>query len=290
MLAPSTILNKLAMILALSATAAVADVRNIPMIVPFSAGGPTDQIWRAMEPAVNQELAVQGLKLVTEYKPGAGAMVAANHIAQASTTTVGIFSTALVIAPNVNPQAANFKPQDFVLVAYAGSVNMVVVSNKYQTRDSLVRACQQDSVTYGSSGIGSATHLFGELVAQELKCKPAIHVPYKGMSAAAPDLQAGRIDFLVDFATSATAPKLDVDVDRFPLENWHVVVANASADAQDLAKIQKAFDAIKKNSTAVKEIQQRTGVQNLGANKDTSWLHRQFHAFQKFVTSHINKI
>lgn len=267
----------------LFATLAHADIRFIPMVVPFSAGGPTDQIWRATEAAVNHKLYQHGLKLVTEYRPGAGGLIAANHVAQASTTTLGIFSTALVIAPVVNPGAVKFKPSDLTLVSYFGRVSMVAVSTKHQSLQSLQQACKQGSVNYGSSGVGSATHLFGQLMSNKIECSSAVHIPYKGMAAANPDLQSGRLDYVVDFATSATAPKLNIDLDQLPIENWHVFVANSAADYTDLTILQKTFDSIKKDAVTVDKIQQQTRINLLGAHRSNQWFLEQFELARKLL-------
>ena len=263
---------------------AYANTRLIPMVVPFSAGGPTDQIWRATEVAVNHKLHSHGIKLVTEYRPGAGGLIAANHVAQANTTTLGIFSTALVIAPVINPGVVTFKPADLTLVSYFGRVSMVAVSTKHQSLQSLKQACDQGLVNYGSSGVGSATHLFGHLVSNKIGCKSAVHIPYKGMATASPDLQSGRLDYLVDFATSATAPKLDIDLDQLPIENWHVFVANSAADPSDLAALQQAFDSVKKNSVVVDKIQQQTRITHLADRKSNQWFLEQFGLVQKLVS------
>jgi hypothetical protein len=255
------------------------------MVVPFAAGGPTDQIWRATEAAVNHKLYPHGIKLVTEYRPGAGGLIAANHVAQASAATLGIFSTALVIAPAVNPGAVKFKASDLTLVSYFGRVSMVAVSTKHQSLQSLKQACKQGSVNYGSSGVGSATHLFGHMMSNKIKCSSAVHIPYKGMSAANPDLQSGRLDYLVDFATSATAPKLDIDLDQLPIENWHVFAANSAADPADLEVLQKAFDAIKKDPAIVDKIQQQTRITQLASHRSNQWFLEQFDVVQSLVST-----
>lgn len=264
-------------------TTSWAETRSVAMIVPFAAGGPTDQLWRVIEPHVNQELSRHSIKLVTEYRPGAGGMIAANSVAQATRTTVAIFSTALVIAPVINPAAVQFAPRDLVLVAYAGHSDMWVLSARHQSVAELQMACRSGAVTYGSSGMGSATHLFGHLVSQRLRCGQATHVPYRGQAATVPDLQAGRLDYVVDFAGSQSARRLQFEWDNMPLQNWHVIVANATADAQDLVRLQQAFAAVKADAARVADIQQRFLVAKFAEERSTAWLQDQFVQFAKFV-------
>ena len=280
-----TIWNKIAAcVLATAAvTASWAETRSVAMVVPFAAGGPTDQLWRVIEPHINQELSRHSMKLVTEYRPGAGGMIAANSVAQATRTTVAIFSTALVIAPVINPAAVQFAPRDLVLVAYAGHSDMWVLSARYQSAAELQMACTSGAVTYGSSGVGSATHLFGHLVSQRLRCGQATHVPYRGQAAAVPDLQAGRLDYVVDFAGSQSARRLPFEWDGMSLQNWHVIVANATADAQDLVRLQQAFAAVKADPVRVADIQQRFSVARFAEERSTAWLQDQFVQFARFV-------
>lgn len=280
-----TIWNKIAgaVLALLTVSVTWADTRSVAMVVPFAAGGPTDQLWRVIEPHVNQELAQHNIKLVTEYRPGAGGMIAANSVAQATRTTVAIFSTALVIAPVINPAAVQFGAKDLVLVAYAGHSDMWLLSSRHQSVAALQMACASGTVAYGSSGVGSATHLFGYLVSQRLGCGQATHVPYRGQAAAVPDLQAGRLDYVVDFAGSQSAQRLAFEWDNMPLQNWHVVVANATADAQDLRRLRQAFAAVKSDPVRVAEIQQRFAVTRFADDRGTAWLHDQFVHFAKVV-------
>lgn len=280
-----TIWNKITVtVLALSALCVSwAETRSVAMVVPFAAGGATDQLWRVLEPHVNQELSRYNMKLVTEYRPGAGGMIAANSVAQATRTTVAIFSTALVIAPVVNPGAVQFAPRDLVLVAYAGHSDMWLLSAKHQSLSELQTACGHGPVTYGSSGVGSATHLFGHIIGQRLRCEQVTHVPYRGQAAAVPDLQAGRLDYVVDFAGSQSAKRIAFDWGTVPLQNWHVIVANASADSKDIARLQQAFAAVKSDPARVAEIQQRFAVTRFADERSTAWLQDQFVHFAKFV-------
>jgi hypothetical protein len=282
---PGTIWSKFVLVCALLAGTVQAEVRNIPLVVPFSPGGPTDQIWRSLEPHVNQELMVHKIKLVTEYRTGAGGLIAANHVATAPTTTLGIFSIALAVAPVINPAASRFQTQDLSLVAYVGNIDMVATSNRFKTHAEFRSQCQARSLSYGSSGIGSATHLFAVMLLEQSQCKPAVHVPYKGMSQAALDSRSGQLDFLIEFANSVSGTVLDIDLGAMPLENWHVIVANAGADAQDTVLIRRAFDAVKKNPVLVNDLQHRLNTKNLASVRDNIWLRNQFVSLARLVRS-----
>lgn len=285
MSAPNTIWNKLLItaVLCISATVSLAQERTISVLIPFSAGGATDRLWRAIDPLINARLAANGIKLVPEFVLGGGGMIAASRIVNSKETTIGIFSTALAISPVMNSAFRNFPLDQLVLVSYGGYVNMTAISAKHANKKELADACKKNSINFGSGGIGSASHLFGELVVRDLGCKPANHIPYKGSVAAKPDLVAGRLDFVVEFGSTPSAQILDIDLSQYSIENWFVVVASAGANEQDVEAIRRAFDAVKKDPN-IRLIEQKANVLRLDRTHDTRWLQQQFEIFRKFIT------
>jgi tripartite-type tricarboxylate transporter receptor subunit TctC len=260
------------------------------VIIPFSAGGPTDQLWRTIEPPLNDRLAKHGIKLITENLPGAGGAIAANKIAETSDRLIlGFFSPSLAIAPVTNPDSVRYNATTIRLVGYAGALEMIVVSPL--SRSDFEKKCKNNTVFFGSSNVGSTSHLLGTVVAKEMNCRDPVHVPYKGISAVYPDLLAGRIDYLVDFDSSASSQlvsgrinKLFSMNDRFPnnLENWHVLISNNSSNPA-IEIIQREFQNLKNDKAFVENLEKTLKIKNFSVIKNQQWLIKDFEVYKKFI-------
>lgn len=84
-------------------------------------------------------------------------------------------------------------------------VLLVRAQSPYQTLEQYVTAAKTKPVRYGSSGIGSANHLFGEMLKIEGKAPQHDHIPYQGSAPAMQDLLGGQIDSLLDPITTNVA-------------------------------------------------------------------------------------
>lgn len=263
----------------------------IEVIVPFSPGGPTDQLWRLIESQINQKLIQYGIRLSTENIPGAGGSIGTNRLVLDDRPKLGFFSPALVIAPNTIPESVKYKPDNFRLVAYAGESQMLMISS-LQNLDEFKQRCNQRPVLFGSSGVGSISHLFGQIVGEHLACKKLIHVPYKGLSQTYSDLISGRIDYIVDFKITSKQLIDSGQVNQITSINdklknnlgvWHVLVANKQIDDKTLEIIKKAFDDLKKNEPIVKNLEKISGVTDFKMQKTDRWLQSQFDNYKKFM-------
>lgn len=268
----------------------VSLAKNISVFIPFSPGSPTDQLWRAIEPELNERLKKHDIKLITENVPGAGGAVAGNRIVDTTDRLIlAFYSPALVIAPAMNPDVVRYNKDSFRLIGYAGSTEMIVVSSL--TLAQFTKKCKNERLTFGSSNIGSTSHLIGTVIGKELKCIDVLHVPYKGQAAAYPDLAAGRIDYLVEFAITGE-PKVSAGqinklfaVDkRFSkeLENWHVFIANR-VDSPDYTIIKKEFENLKKDKVFVEQLEKSYYIKNFSEIKNEQWFKNEFEVFEKFV-------
>jgi tripartite-type tricarboxylate transporter receptor subunit TctC len=79
---------------------------------------------------------------------------------------------------------------------------LVRANSPYQTLAQYVNAAKSKVLRYGSSGIGSANHLFGELLKIDGKANEHDHVPYQGSAPAIQDLMGGQIDSVFDPVTT----------------------------------------------------------------------------------------
>ncbi len=192
-----------------SATAQTYPSRPITMIIPFAAGGPTDVLARLVGQRMGEVL---GQQIIIENVGGAGGMTGGLRVAQAPSDgytmemgTVGTHAQnqTLYKRPLYNASA------DFTPVALIAEVPVVLIVRKDMPVNNLKEFIEyakknQDRMSYGSAGTGSATHL-ACIVLDAAMGTHVTHVPYRGTGPAMGDLQAGRIDYLCDIVTTAKA-------------------------------------------------------------------------------------
>jgi tripartite-type tricarboxylate transporter receptor subunit TctC len=183
--------------------------RPITMIIPFAAGGPTDVLGRLVGQRMGEVL---GQQFVIENVGGAGGMTGALRVAQAAPDgynivlgTVGTHAQNQTLYKRPLYNAAN----DFTPVALIAEVPTALIVRKDLPVSNLKEFVEyakknQDKMSYGSAGTGSATHL-ACVVLDVAMGTHITHVPYRGTGPAMGDLQAGRIDYLCDIVTTAKA-------------------------------------------------------------------------------------
>jgi tripartite-type tricarboxylate transporter receptor subunit TctC len=169
------------------------------LIVPFPAGGSADVQSRLIAEAL---AAVVGEPVVVDNRPGAGGNIAAAEAARAepdgttlflATTGTHATDASLYKDPGFDPvkdfaplTLVTFNPQVIVAAPHYGNLSL----------EGLVARLKGDGgASFGSSGIGSATHIAGELF-NRVAGTDLVHVPYRGQGPALTDLIAGRIDVM----------------------------------------------------------------------------------------------
>jgi tripartite-type tricarboxylate transporter receptor subunit TctC len=186
--------------------------RPITMIIPFAAGGPTDVLGRIVGARMGEVL---GQQVVIENVGGAGGMTGSARVAQSApdgyTIALGTVGT------HAQGQSLYKKPlynaaTDFTPVALIAEVPIVLIARKDFPAGNLQEFVDytkknQDKITFGSAGTGSATHL-GCVVLNTAMGTNITHVPYRGTGPAMQDLQGGRIDFLCEVVSTAK-PQID---------------------------------------------------------------------------------
>ena len=192
---------------AATATAEVYPERPIRILVGFAPGGGTDTTARA----IGQRLAAAlGQPVVVDNRPGAAGNIAADIVAKSDpdgyTLLMGTIA-ALAINPTLFGNLPFDPVRDFAPITQAvNSTNVLVVHPGVQAAGvkeliTLAKAAP-GKLLYGSSGIGGAGHLAGELFSA-LAGVRMTHVPYKGGGPVMIDLLAGHVQCV--FATAATA-------------------------------------------------------------------------------------
>jgi tripartite-type tricarboxylate transporter receptor subunit TctC len=180
--------------------------KPINVIVPFPAGGSTDNTARAVMAALSRQL---GQNIVIENVSGASGVVGMNKLirspADGYTLGIGTIGTH-VIVPALSKKApydavANFEP-----IGMIGSAPMTVITKpgipaKNLTEFAKYLQTNKDKVSYGSAGVGSMAHYGCVMFLSALKVD-VTHVPYRGTAPAITDLMGGQIDFVCDQPTA----------------------------------------------------------------------------------------
>jgi tripartite-type tricarboxylate transporter receptor subunit TctC len=171
--------------------------KTIAILVPFPAGGSADLSARLLAERLKTVL---GQPVVVENKPGAGGNLAAAEAARARgdghTLFIGTNGTQ-TINQSLYRHLSYDPVADFTAIGMMWSAPHLVVVHPAipaQSLDGFIAyaRARPGELSYGSSGIGSSTHLFGEM----FKARTGIdmvHVPYRGQAQALEDLIGGRI-------------------------------------------------------------------------------------------------
>jgi tripartite-type tricarboxylate transporter receptor subunit TctC len=187
--------------LALPARAGEYPDHAIKMIVPFAAGGGTDVIARIIAQNLN---AKWGQPVVVENQPGASGAIGTRAVMNAAPDgyTLLMASTGALMA--VSAAAGTDGPFDvskyLTPIAIGAAPPYLLVANPtlpVKTTAELIKYAREkpDGLTFGSSGVGAASHLSGLLFASDTGIK-MLHVPYKGTGPAVTDLLGSRIDLM----------------------------------------------------------------------------------------------
>jgi len=175
------------------------------ILVPFAPGGAPDIIARTLGAKAAEGL---GREVMTENRTGAGGNIAMEAGAKAPPDghTLLMCTFGCATNPFLFDKLA-WQPKDLAPVMIAGRVpNVLVVHPSLAARTvvEFIAAAKgkQGGFTMASSGVGSASHLAGEMF-RSMAGIDVVHVPYKGSTAALPDIVGGRVDFMVVSAPEA---------------------------------------------------------------------------------------
>jgi tripartite-type tricarboxylate transporter receptor subunit TctC len=204
-------------LIGLTGSAAAQDwpTRPVTMIIPFAAGGPQDTIGRVIGQRVSEIL---GQQVVIENVGGAGGTTGSLRVKNAAPD--GYTFVQASVGTHAQSQTLYKRPpynavEDFTAVAFLGETPIALTVRKDLPANNLKEFVEyakknQDKMTYGSAGAGSATHL-GCVVLNSVIGTNITHVPYRGTGPAMQDLHAGRIDFLCEIINTAK-PQIDAGV------------------------------------------------------------------------------
>jgi tripartite-type tricarboxylate transporter receptor subunit TctC len=297
-----------------AATGALAyPEKAITIVVPFSAGGPTDKVARDFAEAVRKPLG--NATMIVDNVAGAGGTLGAAKVAKASPDgyTLLLTHVSMATAPALY-RNMQYKPlEDFEYVGMVNEVPMTLVSrptlpaNNYADLVGWINA-NKGKINIANAGLGSASHLCGLLFQSTLKADMT-PVPYKGTAPAMNDLLGGQVDIMCDQTTNTTGqieggkikafavttskrlqipslaklPTLDeAGLKGFNVTIWHGVYAPKGTPKAVLDKLNAALKVALKDPAFIKN-QESLGAVIVSDNRVNPAEHK------KFVSDEINK-
>ena len=180
----------------------------VKLVAQFPPGGLVDTVSRLMAPHLSQAL---GQTVVVENRAGAGGLVGTDYVSKqpADGYTLLVSHASVHIYATATRKTMPFDPvNDFShmgMLVEAPMVLLVRAQSPFQTLEQYLTAAKTKPVRYGSSGIGSANHLFGEMLKIEGKAPQHDHIPYQGSAPAMQDLLGGQIESVLDPITTNVA-------------------------------------------------------------------------------------
>lgn len=302
------------LIAASSATSAWAEFPDKPitLVVPFSAGGPSDKIARDLAEALRKPLAQT---VIVDNTAGAGGTIGAARVARASADgyTLLVHHIGISTAPALYKKLPYKTLEDF---EYLGLINEapstligkpgLAASNFSELRKWI--SANDGKVNMANAGVGSASHLCGLVLQASLQSKMTF-VPYKGTAPAMTDLMGGQVDLMCEQATNAV-PQIEAKKVRvfgvtskqrmalpllaqtptlaetglagFEMSVWHGVYAPKGTPPAVLAKLNAAIRVALKDSELIQR-QEALGVRIVTDARLEPAEHK------KYVESEINR-
>ena len=189
-------------LVAWSQTAATFPNKPVKWIVPFAPGGPTDTISRVIALRLTN---IWGQAVVVENRSGASGNIGAEYGARSAPDgytivfgTQGTHASNIILMPN-----ASFDPlRDSQAVTLLGTSCLALITptalpvTNARELVNWIRS-QNGAVNYSTAAAGSSQHVAAELMLKQTGTQ-ATHVPYRGSSAAYPDLISGRMSFMFE--------------------------------------------------------------------------------------------
>ncbi|MGB3719281.1 MAG: tripartite tricarboxylate transporter substrate binding protein BugD [Hyphomicrobiaceae bacterium] len=277
--------------------------KPITMLVPFSAGGPTDTVARLLAQAMGADL---GQQVIVENVAGAGGTLAPERLTRSAPDgyTILIHHIGMSTAPTLYRKLRYNPLEDFEHIGLINEVPMTIVARKDFPPNTLTELVEyvkanKDKVTYANAGIGAASHLCGLLFMSTVGVQVTT-VPYKGTGPAMNDLLGGQVDFMCDQTTNTTSqikggkikvyaittgnrvsslpdvpttkeaglPELEVSV-------WHGLYAPKGTPKEIVERLSKSLQVALKDPTVIERFGD-LGTEPIAQERATPQAHRDF--------------
>ena len=258
--------------------------KPITIVVPFTAGGPTDRVARDLAEALRKPLG--GATLIVDNAAGAGGSIGANKVAKATPDgyTLLLHHIGMGTMPSLVRNIPFKVESDFEYLGLINDVPMTLIgkpalpATNYKELTTWINA-NKGKINLGNAGIGSASHLCGLLFQNALQVDMTT-VPYKGTAPAMSDLIGGQIDLMCDQTTNTTSqiegkkvkafavttpkrlttpalkdlPTLqESGIKGFEVTIWHGLYAPKGTPADVQAKLNNALKAALKDPDFIKK-------------------------------------
>lgn len=257
--------------------------KPIIMVVPYSAGGPTDVVARLLAVPMGQSL---GQSVLVENTVGAGGTIAPARVARAKPDgyTILIHHMGMATAPALYKKLPYDPLKDFEYVGQVLDVPMTLLSRKDFPANTFPELLDyvkknQDKVSMAHAGIGAVSQLCSLLFMHQIGVKLTT-IPYKGAGPAMNDLMGGQVDLLCDQTTQTVpviqdgkrakvfgvttpqrlsslpnVPTLDEQgLKGFDVKVWHGMYAPKGTPKEVMDKLNKALNAAIKDENVKKRI------------------------------------
>jgi tripartite-type tricarboxylate transporter receptor subunit TctC len=282
--------------------------KPLRILVPFSPGSLTDVIARVYAEKLTARL---GQPVIVENRPGAGGVLASQLMlnSPADGYTLLFVSSAHAVNPSLYRKLPYDVARDFAGVALLASSPSVVIVNAAHPAKSMkdliaLGKKEPHKLSYGSAGLGAATHLVGEYFDHEAGIK-MLHVPYKGVQEAVREVISARLDvayppiaLALPYIKSGQIRALGITSrERTPLmpdtptvseqglpgfdySIWYAVVASSKTPKPELAILARAMRQV----TELPEVREKLGAQGLVPNTLV------LGEFDRFINSEVEKL
>ena len=182
-------------------------VKPVRIINPFSPGGSLDLVARLLAKSLTSDL---GQQFIVENRPGAGGTIGVELVAKspADGYTLLMVQSSITVNPSLQRKIAYDPVKDFEPISKVSSYMFFVVAHPSLPARSVkaliaLAKAKPAQINYASVGVGSGTHLAGELFGHMAGVKLA-HIPYKGTGQVMPDLLGGQI--ALTFGSTSVVP------------------------------------------------------------------------------------
>jgi tripartite-type tricarboxylate transporter receptor subunit TctC len=252
--------------------------KPVTVVVPFSAGGPTDTVARLVAEVMSRDL---GQQVVIQNVGGAGGTLGAGQVAVAPNDgyTLLLHHIGMSTAPSLYRSLPYDPAKDFAPIGLITSVPMTLVARKDfepTTMEELLAYVKAngENVTYAHAGIGSASQLCGMLFMDAVDAQMTT-VPYQGSGPAMTDIIGGQVDLICDQTTNTTSQIQAGEVKAYGVTSlsrlanlpdlpttkeggldleigvWHGLYAPAGTDAAIIERLETALQAALADETVI---------------------------------------
>ena len=181
--------------------------KTVTLVVPFTAGGPTDRVARDLAEALRKPL---GANVVVDNTAGAGSSIGTARVARAAPDgyTLLLNHIGMSTMPALYRKLTFSVPNDFEYLGMVNDVPMTLIARPNLPANNmpeLLAWVQQNkgNINLANAGLGAASHLCGLMLQKALQVEMTT-VPYKGTAPAITDLIGGQVDLLCDQTTNTT--------------------------------------------------------------------------------------